>query len=204
MKRLFDLLASCVGIAILAPLYIVIAIWIKIDSQGPVFFRQQRIGRNGEPFRIFKFRTMRPNAEVTGKLTVGSDSRITRAGSHLRKYKIDELPQLFNVVLGDMSLVGPRPEVDEFMKLYPENARRVILSVRPGITDYASIGLFDENTILAQYTDPHEAYIKHILPKKQELYLKYVSEMSFWTDLKIILLTLCRIFGFRFEGNAPG
>lgn len=192
-KRLFDFMASLLGVILLSPCLILIAIWIKLDSSGPIFFRQTRVGLNGEPFKIHKFRTMRVNAELDGKLTVGADLRVTSAGSFLRKYKLDELPQLLDVLRGEMSLVGPRPEVQEFIDVYPESVRDKILSVKPGVTDLASIEMVDENEILGQYEDANQAYIDLILPVKQKHYLEYVNSHSFWLDLKIIFLTIYKI-----------
>lgn len=193
-KRLFDVFASIVGLLLLTPVFILIALWIKVDSSGPVFFRQVRVGCRGRLFRIHKFRTMRVDAEKLGRLTVGVDSRITRSGHFLRKTKIDELPQLIDVLLGKMSLVGPRPEVQEFIDCYPEDVRKKVLSVRPGITDKASIEMVDENEILANYDDAKQAYIDVVLPIKQAYYLEYVDSQSFLLDLKLIFLTLIRIF----------
>ena len=193
IKRLFDFIASLIGIFLLSPCLILVAIWIKLDSEGPVFFRQVRVGLNGMSFEIHKFRTMRVNAELDGKLTVGEDKRITNIGSFLRKYKLDELPQLLDVLIGKMSLVGPRPEVQEFIDVYPESVRDKILSVKPGVTDLASIEMVDENEILGQYKDARQAYIDLILPVKQKHYLEYVDAQSFWLDLKIIFLTVYKI-----------
>lgn len=177
----------------LSPLFLVIAVWIKLDSKGPVFFRQVRVGRNGKPFRIHKFRTMGVNSESVGRLTVGNDSRVTRSGHFLRKSKIDELPQLIDVVVGNMSLVGPRPEVQEFIDCYPSEVRREVLSVRPGITDLASIEMVDENEILAKYTDSRKAYIEQILPIKQQYYVDYVRNNSLFEDINIIFKTIYKI-----------
>ena len=192
-KRLFDVLASFFGLLILAPVFTLIAAWIKLDSAGPVFFRHERVGRFGVPFNIHKFRTMRVNAEKSGRLTVGADSRITPSGHFLRKTKIDELPQLIVVVLGRMSLVWPRPEVQEFIDCYPADVRQLVLSVRPGITDKASIEMVDESEILAQYDDARQAYIDIILPIKQAYYVEYVDSQSLFFDLKLILLTIKKI-----------
>lgn len=193
LKRGFDFFAAAIGLIVLLPLLIVISIWIKLDSTGPVFFRQVRVGRYGVPFRIHKFRTMRINAEQDGRLTVGQDSRITRSGHLLRKTKLDELPQLIDVLIGKMSLVGPRPEVQEFIDCYPESVRDEVLSVRPGITDRASIEMVDENEILSKYADPRQAYIDYILPIKQRYYLDYVRDHGVITDIKIIIDTLLKI-----------
>lgn len=193
IKRLFDFLASFFGLIVLFPFFLIVAIWIKKDSSGPVFFRQVRVGLNGVPFGIHKFRTMRLDSESGGRLTVGADSRITGSGRFLRKYKIDELPQLIDVLIGKMSLVGPRPEVQEFIDAYPEDVRKKVLSVRPGITDLASIEMVDENDILAKYEDARQAYIDVILPIKQNYYLEYVDNQSLGLDIKIILLTIKKI-----------
>lgn len=179
------------GIIILLPLFCVISFWIKIDSPGPIFFRQIRVGLYGKQFHIYKFRTMIKNAEVQGsQLTVGEDQRITLSGKYLRKYKLDELPQLLNVLLGEMSLVGPRPEVPQYMNNYPEEIKNVILSVLPGITDYASIYFKDENRLLGQSVDPEKTYLEVIIPIKQTYYLQYVREHSTWGDLCLIIGTL--------------
>lgn len=192
-KRLFDMVCALIGLVVLSPLFLVIAVWIKLDSKGPVFFRQVRVGRNGKPFRIHKFRTMGVNSESVGRLTVGNDSRVTRSGHFLRKSKIDELPQLIDVVVGNMSLVGPRPEVQEFIDCYPSEVRREVLSVRPGITDLASIEMVDENEILAKYTDSRKAYIEQILPIKQQYYVDYVRNNTLFEDINIIFKTIYKI-----------
>jgi lipopolysaccharide/colanic/teichoic acid biosynthesis glycosyltransferase len=189
-KRLFDLLAAGAGLVLLAPLLLLVAAWIKLDSPGPVFFRQQRIGRHGVPFSIFKFRTMRQSSGEQPQLTVGQDRRITGAGSFLRHYKIDELAQLINVFNGTMSLVGPRPEVARYVACYPPQVRAIVLSVAPGITDWASILYKDENAILGQAVDPERAYLEVILPAKLDYYMRYVRERNFWVDLRIIFSTL--------------
>lgn len=189
LKRLFDIAASCIGLLLLAPVLLGIAVWIKRDSPGPVFFRQQRIGRHGEPFRIYKFRSMRQdNAGL--QITVGADDRITRSGHFIRVYKLDELPQLINVLLGDMSIVGPRPEVPRYVALYPADVRAEVLSVRPGITDLASVQYRSESTLLAQSSNPEQTYVDTILPAKLALCRQYVRERSFWLDLRIIGMTL--------------
>lgn len=189
-KRIFDLLASGLGLLLLAPLLFLIALAVKLDSPGPVFFRQERIGRYGRPFLIHKFRTMVPNAERYGlQITVGTDARVTRVGEFLRKYKLDELAQLIDVFVGNMSLVGPRPEVPRYVAYYPKDVRDIVLSVKPGITDWASIEYKDENKILDNSTDPHQAYIDEILPVKLKYYLNYVRERSLWSDVLIIFAT---------------
>lgn len=189
-KRAFDVAAALLGLLMLAPLLGAIALWIRLDSPGPVLFRQLRIGRHGVPFSILKFRTMALQRFAGPQLTVGQDARITRAGRFLRHYKFDELPQLFNVLFGSMSLVGPRPEVPRYVACYPPDVCRIVLSVSPGITDWASIHYKDENAILGHAVDPEQAYIDTILPVKLEYYVRYVQERSFWTDLRIILRTI--------------
>lgn len=171
---------------------IIIAILIKLDSKGPIFFKQVRVTKNGREFKILKYRTMRVGSDKFSQITVGKDSRITKVGDFLRKYKLDEIPQLINVLIGDMSLVGPRPEVPKYVALYTEEQRE-ILKVRAGITDYASIEFSNENDILANETDPEKAYIEKIMPRKIELNKKYLSEISVMTDIKIILLTIKKI-----------
>ena len=171
---------------------IIIAILIKLDSKGPIFFKQVRVTKNGREFKIFKYRTMKIDSDKFSQITVGKDSRITKVGDFLRKYKLDEIPQLINVLIGDMSLVGPRPEVPKYVALYTEEQRE-ILKVRAGITDYASIEFSNENDILANETDPEKAYIEKIMPRKIELNKKYLSEISVITDIKIILLTIKKI-----------
>lgn len=189
-KRIFDLVASLAGLVLLLPVFLLVAILIKRDSAGPVFYRQTRIGRGGEPFRIHKFRTMAPDTSANNlQLTVGADPRITRTGQWLRKYKLDELPQLIDVVRGKMSLVGPRPEVPRYVEHYSRKQKDIVLSVRPGITDNASIEYRDENDILAESDDPEQDYIEKILPIKLEYYLRYVSKRSMMGDIAIILRT---------------
>lgn len=195
IKWFFDLACSGLGLVFFAPLFLIIAALIKLESNGPVFFKQKRVGLNGRVFQIYKFRTMLRNAEHKGlQITVGRDKRITRMGAMLRKYKLDELPQLINVFVGDMSLVGPRPEVPKYIACYPEAVRFEVLSVRPGITDWASIQFKDENDILGRALDPEKAYVEEILPIKQRYYMKYVKEWSFFGDLHIIVATLIAVF----------
>lgn len=195
IKRLFDLVCSILGLLALTPLFLVMAVMIKRDSPGPVFFRQVRVGRFGKDFRIYKFRTMRPASEALSQLTVSNDNRITPVGQFLRKTKIDELPQLINVLLGDMSFVGPRPEVPQYVAHYPQDLRAKILSVRPGITDLASIEFSNENELLSANKDPHTVYIREILPRKLAYYVRYVDEQSLAHDVSIILKTLAKITG---------
>lgn len=190
MKRLFDILFSATLILVLFPLGIVVSIWIVLDDFGSPFFVQQRVGLNGKNFGLLKFRSMRKNAESKGQLTVGmKDNRITRSGYFIRKYKIDELPQLVNVFLGEMSVVGPRPEVPKYVLLYNEEQQNV-LSIKPGITDFASIEYVRENELLSQSPNPEKTYIEEIMPAKLALNLKYVREQSFLTDMRIILQTI--------------
>ncbi len=194
LKRIFDLLSSGLGLVFLAPLFLIIAVLIKSESKGPVFFRQERVGLNGRVFHIHKFRTMSADAERKGlQITVGPDQRITRVGTVLRKYKLDELAQLIDVFVGEMSLVGPRPEVPKYIACYPEAVRAVVLSVRPGITDWASIQFKDENDILGRAPDPERAYVEEVLPIKQRYYVEYVRERSFLGDLRIIFATLSAV-----------
>ena len=193
-KRLFDIVSSGIGLLCLAPVFVVMAIWIKLDSRGPVFYRQTRVGRYGRDFRIFKFRSMRVGSDKGRQITVGErDPRITRSGYFIRRYKIDELPQLINVFLGDMSIVGPRPEVRKYVDLYSEEQRKVF-QVRPGITDLASIKYRNENELLSLVDDPDTYYIDVIMPDKLAINLEYIRHQSFMGDIKIIFNTLFKIF----------
>lgn len=193
MKRIFDFLFAFFFLIILSPVLLLFAMAVVLDSKGGAFFGQIRVGKDGKHFKLWKFRTMRPDSESAGQITVGArDSRITRVGYYLRKYKMDELPQLWNVLIGDMSVVGPRPEVPKYVALYtPEQMR--VLSVRPGITDYASLEYFEESELLAKSSDPHKTYVEEIMQKKLALNLQYVESHSFIGDLKIILKTAVRI-----------
>lgn len=194
LKRLFDILFSLLLIIVLLPVFMVIAILVKIDSKGPVYYLQTRVGKGGTDFKLFKYRTMFVDSDKKGLLTVGhKDNRITKTGYYLRKYKVDELPQLFNVLKGDMSVVGPRPEVRKYVDLYNERQQKVI-SVQPGITDFASIEFVKENELLKNAEDPEQLYIKEIMPAKLNLNLKYIENRHFFKDLKIILLTIKAIF----------
>lgn len=193
MKRAFDIFASFFGLLILLIPMLLLMLWVALDSRGGVFYRQMRVGRYGKDFRLWKFRTMRPGSDKKGLLTVGGrDSRITRAGYFLRKTKMDELPQLINVLTGDMSLVGPRPEVRKYVDLYTEEQKKVLLA-RPGITDYASLEYIDENEILGKAEDPERTYIEEIMPAKLKLNMRYIEEMGLGTDLKIIFRTIGKI-----------
>ena len=190
-KRLFDLLGAALALLLLAPLLLGVALAIRLDSPGPVFFRQQRVGRGGAPFRIHKFRTMRVDAPALGPpLTVGHDARITRIGHALRHYRIDELPQFIDVLLGRMSLVGPRPEVPRFVAHYPADLKARVLAVRPGITDPASLAHIDEAARLAASADPEREYIEHILPQKLALQAEYAANATLWSDLRVLGRTL--------------
>ena len=192
-KRVFDAIAAGLGLLFLFPVFIVIAVLIKIEDGGSVFFRQERVGQNWKTFRIYKFRTMVENAEKLGaQVTTGDDPRITRIGRFLRKYKLDELPQLINVVKGEMSLVGPRPEVPRYAKLFKQDYDE-ILKVKPGITDFASIEYKDENELLRGVSDPEKVYVNKILPEKIRYYKKYIEKISFLTDFALIIRTLWRI-----------
>jgi len=191
VKRLFDLLSSLAGLIVLAPLLLAIALAVKLDSPGDIFFRQSRIGRCGRKFCMYKFRSMRSDAGNQGPLiTRQGDPRITRVGKFLRRTKLDELPQLINILRGDMSLVGPRPEVSKYIDLYPPELRRIVLSVRPGLTDEASIEFRNEEALLARAADAEAEYVSKILPRKIDLYVHYVENRSFIGDLRILLLTV--------------
>lgn len=192
IKRIFDIVCSGLGLIILSPFLLFVAIRIKMGSDGPVFFKQIRVGEKGREFKILKFRTMVVDAEKLGRqITVGNDSRITKIGAFLRKYKIDELPQLINVFKGDMSLVGPRPEVPRYVNMYTEEQRRV-LDVKPGITDLASIRYRDENELLGQAENPDEFYINTIMPDKLALNMEYINKSNVFLDIYIILKTILK------------
>lgn len=189
-KRTFDLFFSIIGIIAILPIMIIIALMIVFDSKGGVIYKQQRVGRNNIIFNLFKFRTMKVGADKGSLLTIGDyDHRITRSGHFLRKYKLDELPQLFNILKGDMSFVGPRPEVSKYVALYNQVQQR-ILTVKPGLTDWASIEYIDESRLLAQAANPEAFYIEHIIPLKIAQNLKYIEHNNLWIDMKIILLTI--------------
>ena len=195
-KRLFDIAFALLALLLLGPLLLAVALWVRLDSPGPVFFRQQRVGRTGQLFDIYKFRTMQTGAEAMGpQITVGEDARITHAGAWLRRSKVDELPQFINVLRGDMSVVGPRPEVPRYVALYPTDVREAVLSVRPGITDLASLAFRDESTLLAQSPDPERTYVEVILPTKLRYACDYVQQRSLWLDLRIIARTAMVLLG---------
>lgn len=194
MKRVFDIFFSACMLLLLLPLFLVIALSIVLDSKGGVFFGQIRVGKNEKAFKLWKFRTMRPGSEKKGQLTVGArDNRITKTGYVLRKYKMDELPQLWNVFVGEMSMVGPRPEVPRYVEMYSAEQKKV-LSIKPGITDYASLLYFSESELLAQSADPERTYVDEVMPAKLKLNLEYVKDHNFANDMKIIGKTISRIF----------
>lgn len=193
LKRFFDITCSLIGIILLLPFFIIVSFFIIVNSGFPVFYVQMRVGKNSRNFKLIKFRTMHADADEKGLLTVGGrDPRVTGIGYYLRKYKLDELPQLFNVLVGTMSLVGPRPEVNKYVELYNTQQLQV-LSVKPGITDFASLEFINENELLAQSSNPEETYINKIMPEKLTLNLKYIVQQSFTTDIKIIVNTLLKI-----------
>lgn len=193
MKRLFDILASFFGLILLSPIFILLAIWIKLDSKGPVFYKQIRVGRRNKDFYLYKFRSMRIGADKAGLITIGGrDPRVTRSGYYIRKYKLDEFPQLINVLKGDMSLVGPRPEVRKYVDMYtPEQMH--VLDVRPGITDLASIRYRNENEMLEKADDPDKYYVEVIMQDKLRINLEYVKNHSFLYDIKLIFGTFWAI-----------
>lgn len=193
MKRIFDVVASGIGLILLSPVFLVLAVWIKCDTAGPVFYKQVRVGRHNIDFKVFKFRSMRIGADKKGLITVGGhDPRVTKSGYYIRKYKLDEFPQLINVFLGDMSLVGPRPEVRKYVDLYtPEQMH--ILDVRPGITDMASIRYRNENELLEQAEEPETFYREVVMQDKLKINQEYISKASFWFDVKLIFGTIIAI-----------
>lgn len=194
MKRIFDVGSSFLVILFLSPILILIALAIVFDSKGGIFYKQQRIGKDGKAFMLYKFRSMRSGSDKKGLLTVGNnDHRTTKVGRFIRQYKLDELPQLINILKNEMSVVGPRPEVEKYVKLYKEDQLKV-LKVKPGLTDLASLAYIDENEVLAKSNDPESTYINQIMPAKLKLNMEYIDRQSFWFDMKIILLTLKKIF----------
>lgn len=191
--RLLDIVLSLLGLLFLLPIMVILAVWIKFDSQGSIFFRQIRVGKDGRDFRIYKFRTMIVNAEKMGIITIGErDPRITNSGYFLRKYKLDELPQLINVLKGEMSFVGPRPEVRKYVEMYNQEQLK-ILTVKPGITDYASIEYINEDEILGKSLDPEKTYIEEIMPQKIKYNMKYINNKTVIEYFKIIFLTIIKI-----------
>lgn len=194
MIRFFDLIFSILGLVVLSPVLIIIIFWILIDSSGPIIFKQQRVGLNGKNFNLFKFRSMFVQSDNKNLLTIGrSDPRITQSGLFIRKYKLDELPQLVNVIIGDMSLVGPRPEVRKYVDLYSEK-QKIVLSVKPGLTDYASIKFINENELLEKSNNPEKTYIEEVMPLKININMVYISSPSLKQYFTIILLTIKKIF----------
>ncbi len=194
LKRVFDWLFSLIFLIVLSPVFLILAIWIKLDSRGPVFYKQQRVGKDGKDFWLYKFRSMRVGSDKSGLLTVGGrDPRITSSGYFIRKYKLDEFPQLINVFLGEMSVVGPRPEVRKYVNLYNAEQLRV-LSVRPGISDFASIRYRNENDLLEKAENPEQFYIDEVMPEKLRINLEYVEKANLATDIRIIFATLAAIF----------
>lgn len=190
IKRLFDIVLSLIALLLMLPVFILISIWIMLDSRGGIFYRQTRVGRYNSDFSMLKFRTMQPGSDAKGLLTVGgSDPRITGAGKFLRRAKLDEFPQLLNILAGQMSIVGPRPEVRKYVDLYTEEQMKV-LNVRPGLTDYASLEYIQEDDMLAAAADPEKAYIEEMMPAKLELNLRYIQERSMWKDINIICKTV--------------
>lgn len=197
IKRSFDIGIAAIGLLVLLPIMLILALLIKCDSQGPVFFKQKRIGKNFRAFSIYKFRTMKENSELSGPvITVGEDPRITRIGRFLRKTKIDELPQLINVLKGEMSLVGPRPELPRFVELFRREYAE-ILTVRPGITDLASLKYHDEAKLMGEFTNAEEEYVRRILPDKIRLAKEYICRSSIFFDFSLVLRTLLKLFGFK-------
>lgn len=193
MKRLFDVVVCILAVVVLLPLELAIAIWICCDSEGGILYRQVRVGKGNKDFNLLKFRTMQQKADKNGLLiTVGEDARITRSGHFLRKYKLDEIPQLLNIIKGDMSVVGPRPEVRRYVDLYNER-QKMVLSVKPGLTDYASIKYISESELLEKSDNPERTYVEEIMPAKLELNLKYIENQSFAEDIRIIFKTLSTI-----------
>jgi len=196
MKRMFDIFVATVGLIVLSPVLLTVALLIKLDSRGSIFFKQQRIGREFHPFSIYKFRSMRQGADGASSLTIGADPRITRIGKYLRASKIDELPQLLNVLKGDMSLVGPRPEVPQYVELFRRDYEK-ILTMRPGLTDLASLKYSDEASILGKLQNPEKDYVARLLPDKIRLAKEYIDRSSFMFDAKLIVETILKIFGCR-------
>lgn len=195
VKRGFDILMALIGLILLSPFFLLIALSIAVDSRGGVFYKQERIGKNRKPFKLLKFRSMGVGADKKGLLTVGfNDNRVTRVGRFIRRYKLDELPQLLNILWGDMSFVGPRPEVRKYVDQYSEEQLKV-LQVRPGLTDYASLEYFNENELLSKSPNPEETYVKEVMPAKLNLNFKYIENQGFFTDLNLIFRTIGRVMG---------
>lgn len=197
IKRFVDVIFSAIALLLLSPLFIILFLWVKIDSEGGAFYKQKRVGRYGYEFTLWKFRSMKPNSDQKGLLSIGrKDQRVTKAGHLLRLVKLDELPQLWNVLIGDMSLVGPRPEVKKYTDQYTD-LQKSVLSIRPGITDFASLHFYNESQLLEQASDPETYYINEIMPKKLEINLMYIQNQSLWMDIHILWLTMLKTLGFR-------
>jgi lipopolysaccharide/colanic/teichoic acid biosynthesis glycosyltransferase len=192
-KRIADVISALLVLMLFSPFFLIISVWILLDSRGGVFYKQIRIGKGGKEFRLYKFRSMAVGSDKAGQITIGEDSRVTRSGRFIRKFKIDEFPQLLNIIFGQMSVVGPRPEVPKYVNLYNEEQKKV-LSILPGLTDYASIEYFDEQVLLGKSNNPEETYINEIMPAKLNLNLKYVQDQSFMTDLKCVFKTIGKVF----------
>lgn len=191
-KRVFDIIASMIVLILLFPFLLFLAIWILLDSRGGVFYRQTRVGKDEKEFGLLKFRSMRPEADKKGQLTIGDDDRVTKVGKFIRRYKLDEFPQLINIIKGDMSIVGPRPEVPKYVEKYT-NEQKQVLSVLPGLTDFATLEYMDEQRILGEAEDPEKAYLTEVMPAKLELNLKYVEKRNFWLDIRLIFKTIGQI-----------
>lgn len=193
LKRLFDIIFSFIGLVLLSPVFLIMAIWIKSDSKGPVFYKQIRVGKNGKEFSLYKFRSMHIGSDRKGLLTIGGkDPRVTNSGYFIRKFKLDEFPQLINVFFGEMSIVGPRPEVPKYVALYNKE-QRMVLTVRPGISDYSSIRFSNENELLEKAEKPEEFYISEIMPEKLLMNLEYIRNNNLWIDVRIILMTFKKL-----------
>ncbi|MFT5821488.1 MAG: lipopolysaccharide/colanic/teichoic acid biosynthesis glycosyltransferase [Crocinitomix sp.] len=192
-KRIFDICSSLIALLLFSPVIIIISLWIALDSPGGIFYRQTRVGKNQKEFDLFKFRSMRPNSDKAGQITIGNDSRVTKVGRFIRRFKIDEVPQLINILKGDMSVVGPRPEVPKYVQMYSQEQLKVLM-VLPGLTDYASIEYLDEQKILGAANDPDKAYIEEVMPAKLKLNLKYIADRGFWLDIKLVFKTIGKIF----------
>lgn len=192
IKRLFDIISSIIVLVLIFPFLLLVTIWILLDSAGGIFYKQTRVGKNGKEFKLLKLRSMRTNSDKSSQITVGDDNRVTRSGKFIRKFKIDEFPQLLNVIAGQMSIVGPRPEVPKYVALYSDEQRKV-LDVLPGLTDFATLQFIDEQKILGKADDPEKAYIQEVMPAKLELNLKYIKKANFFLDISLIFKTIFKI-----------
>jgi lipopolysaccharide/colanic/teichoic acid biosynthesis glycosyltransferase len=192
-KRIFDIFSSAICLLLFSPVLLFLAVWILADSRGGVFYKQVRVGKNGKEFKLLKFRSMRPNSDKAGQLTIGNDNRITKVGRFIRRTKLDELPQLINIIKGEMSVVGPRPEVPKYVAMYTPEQRKVLQAL-PGLTDYASIQFINEQTILGAAPDPEKTYITEVMPQKLALNLQYINDRTFFLDIKLIFKTIGKIF----------